>query len=85
MYFTASYIKICHRSDPELDTCIKNSVGELRPLLIKGIPELNIPSCEPLRVPEVVIDQGNGAVSLKSTYKNIEIYGPSKFIINQIK
>lgn len=68
-----------------METCIKNSVTELRPLLIKGIPEVNIPSCEPLHVPEVVIDQGSGAISLKSTYKDIKIYGPSKFVIKQIK
>lgn len=78
-------MNICHRSDPHLEECIKKSVTDLRPLLINGIPELNIPSCEPLRVSEVVIDQGGGPISLKSTYKNIEIFGPSEFVIKQIK
>ncbi|XP_023014651.1 protein takeout [Leptinotarsa decemlineata] len=80
-----TYFKICHKSDPDLGKCIKRSVEELRPLLTKGIPELNIPSCEPLCIPEVVIDQGTGSVALKSVYKDIKVYGPSKFVIKQIK
>ncbi|KAG5888306.1 hypothetical protein JTB14_022194 [Gonioctena quinquepunctata] len=80
-----SYFKICHQSDPNLEACLKKSVDELRPLLTKGIPELSIPSCEPLRIPEVVIDQGTGPVALRSVYTDIKVYGPSKFVIKQIK
>ncbi|CAH1164070.1 unnamed protein product [Phaedon cochleariae] len=80
-----SYLKICHRSDPNIEKCLKNSVEELKPLLAKGIKELNIPSCEPLLIPEVNIDQGSGPVALKSAYKDIKVYGPSKFVIKQIK
>ncbi|KAJ8953222.1 hypothetical protein NQ314_007387 [Rhamnusium bicolor] len=80
-----SSFKTCRRSDPNLQKCIKKSVEELRPLLTKGIPEFDIPSCEPLYIPEVVIDKGTGAVSLKSLYKDINVYGPSKFVIKHIK
>ncbi|CAG9832504.1 unnamed protein product [Diabrotica balteata] len=80
-----SYFKICSQSAPNLGKCIKKSVEELKPLLIKGIPDLDIPSVEPLHIPEVVIDQGSGPVALKSVYKDIKVYGPSKFIIKDIK
>ncbi|CAH1111899.1 unnamed protein product [Psylliodes chrysocephalus] len=80
-----SYFKICHQSDANLAKCIKKSVEELRPLLVKGIPDLDIPSVEPLIIPEVIIDQGSGPVSLRSVYKDIKVYGPSKFTIKDIK
>ncbi|CAH1369261.1 unnamed protein product [Tenebrio molitor] len=80
-----SFIKVCRRSDPHLNDCIKNSVEHLRPLLAKGIPEFDIPSCEPLCIPEVVIDQGSGAVAVRSTYRNVKVYGPSKFILRHVK
>ncbi|CAG9861419.1 unnamed protein product [Phyllotreta striolata] len=80
-----SFIKVCHQSDANLPTCIKKSVEELRPLLVKGIPDLDIPSVEPLNISEVVIDQGSGSVSLRSVYKNIQVHGPSKFVIKDIK
>jgi hypothetical protein len=83
--FSASFIKVCRRSDPHLNDCIKNSVEHLRPLLAKGIPEFDIPSCEPLCIPEVVIDQGSGAVAVRSTYRNVKVYGPSKFILRHVK
>ncbi|XP_017780986.1 PREDICTED: protein takeout-like [Nicrophorus vespilloides] len=80
-----SFLHICHRSDPHLNDCIKKSVEKLRPLLSKGIPEFGIPSCEPLRIPEVVIDQGAGPVSVKSIYKDIKVYGPSDFTLKHVK
>lgn len=78
-------MKICHRSDPNLKDCIKQSVEQMRPLLAKGIPEFDIPSCEPLWIPEVSIDQGTGSVALQSNYKDIKVYGPSKFVIKFVK
>ncbi|RZC41969.1 takeout, partial [Asbolus verrucosus] len=75
----------CHRSDPRLSDCIKNSVESLRPLLARGIPEFDIPSCEPLCIPEVVIDRGAGAVAVRSTYRDIKVYGPSQFVLRHIR
>lgn len=36
VYFTGSYMKICHRSDPQLNKCMKESFEKLRPFLVKG-------------------------------------------------
>ncbi|XP_025834607.1 uncharacterized protein LOC108734142, partial [Agrilus planipennis] len=83
--FLASFFKVCSRSDPNLNDCIKESVEQIRPHLEDGIPEFGIPRCEPLKIPEVSIDQGSGPVSLKSTFKNIEIHGPSKFGLKSVR
>ncbi|XP_050540297.1 uncharacterized protein LOC126904935 [Daktulosphaira vitifoliae] len=79
-------LRVCHRSDPNLNDCVKESIEELRPYLAEGIPELFIPSCEPLFIPEVVMNQGNkGSVSVQSIYRNIRVYGPSQFVLKSVK
>jgi hypothetical protein len=51
-----------------------------------GIPELFIPSCEPLYIPEIVMNQGNiNSVGVQSTYRNIRVYGPSEFVLKTLK
>ncbi|KAF7282490.1 protein takeout-like [Rhynchophorus ferrugineus] len=80
-----SFLKICSRSDPNLSRCIIDSVYQLRPLLAQGIPEFDIPPCEPLVIPEVTIDQGHGPISVKSCYRDIRVYGPSQFQIKGIR
>ncbi|XP_030766703.1 protein takeout-like [Sitophilus oryzae] len=80
-----SFLKICSKSDPNLKKCFIESVEHLKPYLAKGIPEFDIPPCEPLEIPEVVIDQGTGPVSVYSCYKNVKVYGPSQFEIKNIR
>ncbi|XP_025415711.1 protein takeout-like [Sipha flava] len=79
-------LRKCHRSDPDLNNCIKEAIEDLRPYLAKGIPELFIPSCEPLYIPEIVMNQGNiNSVGVQSTYRNIRVYGPSEFVLKTLK
>lgn len=68
-----------------MNECVKESIQNLRHLIARGIPEFGIPSCEPLCIPEVVIDQGTGPVSVKSTYTGVRVYGPSEFVLKSIK
>ncbi|GFG32729.1 hypothetical protein Cfor_03347 [Coptotermes formosanus] len=82
---TPSFLKVCHRSDPKLDECVMASVEGLRSHLVTGIPELRIPSCEPLEIKQLVLNQGHGAVSLTSTYKDIKVYGPTGFRLDAIR
>ncbi|XP_055850550.1 protein takeout [Episyrphus balteatus] len=76
--------RICRRSDPNLNGCIKNCVEDLRDRMPVGIPQLHIPPLEPLLVPEVKLDQDSGAVYLHSTYKDIEIRGLSQFDVENV-
>jgi hypothetical protein len=36
IFVAASYVKVCKKSDPDLDACLINSVETLRPRLNKG-------------------------------------------------
>jgi uncharacterized protein (DUF2345 family) len=49
---------------------------------LPGIPELDVPSIEPLTLPEIVVAQGAG---IKAVGKNIEINGPGNFVIKKLR
>jgi len=35
-YFSANILRTCHRSDPNLNDCIKQAIEDLRPYIAKG-------------------------------------------------
>ncbi|XP_011192233.2 protein takeout [Zeugodacus cucurbitae] len=79
-----SFVKICRRSDPNLDMCARNSLLAMKDLLHYGIPELFIPPITPLVVPEIKMDQDSGAIYLHSTFKNITVNGLGDFTLNEL-
>ncbi|XP_066248169.1 uncharacterized protein [Euwallacea similis] len=79
------YIKVCHRNDPKLPACIKESVEALRPVLQKGIPELDIPPIDPFRMQKVVIFDGVQIPNLKASMENLEVTGLGNFEISKVK
>ncbi|XP_073983767.1 protein takeout-like [Rhodnius prolixus] len=76
------YIHVCKRKDPNINNCIINSVEQLRPKLIKGIPELDVPALEPLHLPEVVISRGG---AFRAVGSNILVHGAGSFEITGLK
>ncbi|KAK9888496.1 hypothetical protein WA026_000747 [Henosepilachna vigintioctopunctata] len=71
-----SYITLCKRNDPELDKCILRAVEQIKPHLKKGIPELGIPSLDPLVVPYAGVSTGP---DFNATFENIEVYNVYEF------
>lgn len=67
-----------------MNKCARNALYALQDRLEYGIPELYIPAMEPLIIPEIKMNQDTGAVYLKSTYRNVEIFGMSKFMIKSL-
>lgn len=76
------FIHVCARSNPNLETCLTESVESLKPYLRKGVPEYNIPSLEPLLLKELVAAEGAG---IRITAKDVEAYGSSDFTITKLK
>lgn len=63
-----------------MSECYRDAVLHLRPYLEKGIPEMGLPSIEPLKIPEVTLNNGQGAsVSLNATLNNLVLAGGSKY------
>ncbi|XP_065203821.1 protein takeout-like [Planococcus citri] len=80
-----TFLKVCHQSDPLLDKCMKESLERLRPFLKTGIPELSIPSFEPLVIPEITMNQGKGSLNLQTTFNNLHLWGLSNFDVKDFR
>lgn len=52
--------------------------------LTSGIPELLIPPCEPLSIPEIRIKQNAGAIRMECIYSDVVISGLSNFTIRKV-
>lgn len=75
---------MCNKNDPNLKDCLRNAIESIRANLTEGIPELLIPPCEPLRIPEIRIKQNAGAIRMESQYSNVTISGLSNFTLRDI-
>lgn len=79
------YIQVCQRDDPNLASCINNSITVLKPYLKVGLTELDVPSMEPLLLDSVELKSGNNATRIAATLSNLKIWGPTSFIIQELK
>lgn len=67
-----SYIHVCGAKNPKLDDCVINSVISLRDKLRVGIPELDIPPVEPLKIERI---QLTDMPDFKTYGTNMELRG----------
>ncbi|ALC45393.1 CG14661, partial [Drosophila busckii] len=82
---TADYIQICHRNDPELSKCLKASIHKLRPYLVNGIDEINVPAMEPLYIGDLNILEAGAGGGLTVKAKKLNIFGASNFEITKMR
>ncbi|CAH2099573.1 unnamed protein product [Euphydryas editha] len=75
----------CKRDDPELEKCILKAVDEVKPRLLNGIPEVNVPAIEPFKVPTLKLDRTAPNLRIKATLRNMKAYGGSNFKIEKLK
>ncbi|XP_058803122.1 uncharacterized protein LOC131671030 [Phymastichus coffea] len=76
-----SYMKVCGRRNPKLNECVKDSVLQLKPKLQSGIPELDVPSLEPLYFDEVILAT---LPDFTAVAKNLTLNGLSNFEIRHL-
>lgn len=77
-------MKQCRKNDPKLNECLREAIELIRTNLVNGIPELLIPPCEPLSIPEIRIKQNAGAIRMESLYTDVSISGLSNFTLRSI-
>nr|XP_022918946.1 protein takeout-like isoform X2 [Onthophagus taurus] len=75
------FIHVCHQSDPELEQCIINAVEEVKPILVTGAPEYNIPSVEPMIIEDFIEEESSG---LTIQVKDVSTCGGSQFTVEKI-
>ncbi|CAK9807233.1 Protein takeout [Anthophora plagiata] len=82
---TPEYILPCSRSDPKIETCFQKTLNHLQPYLQKGISELDLPPIEPLIIPELGMENGQGAVRIKALFSNITVIGAGNYTITKAR
>ncbi|XP_072381017.1 putative beta-carotene-binding protein [Diabrotica undecimpunctata] len=76
------YFNVCKPKETDISKCIKENIEEIRPKLDDGIPEIGIPSINPLKIPFAELNIGK---EFKSSMKDINIYGINTFIVKDLK
>ncbi|XP_056633372.1 uncharacterized protein LOC130442972 [Diorhabda sublineata] len=77
-----SFIHVCQRDDPNLIPCLIASVEDLRPYLVEGVPEYNIPKLEPLVMTDFFSEEAAG---MKITVSNVSAWGCSDYFVRGLE
>lgn len=85
MHFSASYIHICKRNDPQVSKCVRESIEFLRPNLKSGINEIDVPALDPLKIPNIDIAAIVGTPTFRTLLQDISVYGASDFKLTKLK
>ncbi|XP_046477428.1 circadian clock-controlled protein daywake [Neodiprion pinetum] len=72
-----SYIKVCGRQNPKLNNCVLDSVSSMTTKLKMGMPELDVPSLEPLTLDKIILSDHS---SLRAIATNVKLFNLSNFI-----
>lgn len=76
---------ICTRNEPNINECIKHSIEVLRPFLVRGIPEIDIPSIDPIDIGDLLVAEHTRSNGIQITAKDIKSYGASSFVIKNLQ
>ncbi|CAO1440871.1 unnamed protein product [Diamesa serratosioi] len=81
------FLLVCHKGDPNLNQCVSNSVNNIKPYLVRGIPEYDIPGLEPILLGDLIVAEstGNNGQGLSITANDIKTYGTSDFVMTNMK
>lgn len=86
IYFAAVYfLKQCHKEDPNINECLKQSANFLVANMKRGIPELGITESEPIVIDELGIALGNGPDGYRASFRNIKAFGVSNVTITGVR
>ncbi|XP_041973777.1 uncharacterized protein LOC121729363 [Aricia agestis] len=75
---------VCPREEKALGRCLKDALNKLIPQLSTGVPQYDIPPCEPLLVPSLFVKQSAGPISVESSYSDVTVWGPSRMKIKHV-
>lgn len=84
-FFVAEYIIPCYKADPEINKCLRGTFNHLRPYLINGIKEIQVPSIDPFRIDKIVIENGQGAFRVRASFSNVTANGASNYTVTNIR
>ncbi|XP_014239028.1 circadian clock-controlled protein-like [Trichogramma pretiosum] len=77
-------VQVCPRNE-NYNECVKKQLEVLTPYLKKGIPAMKLPALDPLLLPSLTIDRNLESLKIKANMSNIQVFGGSNYIIDEIK
>ncbi|KAF5281611.1 hypothetical protein FQR65_LT02931 [Abscondita terminalis] len=77
--------KICKRSDPNLNDCLKDAIQIALPLMEYGIPEFGVPSIQPIEIPIWTTKKDPSTMTFEQTYSDIKIYNLAGSKVNSVE
>ncbi|XP_026762157.2 circadian clock-controlled protein daywake-like [Galleria mellonella] len=92
-YTTAEYyktkpdfIQTCLKSDPDFDECSRQSVQKLFHALGPGLPEIDVPPLDPMKIPKIRILQGDGPVNVNAALDDVTVtgFGETEVLLSQV-
>ncbi|CAG9819739.1 unnamed protein product [Phaedon cochleariae] len=73
----------CHINDKDLDRCLATTIeNAIKTIGSYGIPTMNLPSVDPVKIASVEISAGTTAVNLVQKYSDVKIYGLSDISVD---
>lgn len=60
-------------------------INLLRIPIFAGIPEINVPSIEPLIIQKMQMENGHGPVRMRGIFSNMTIHGGGNYTILSVK
>lgn len=77
------YINVCKWDPDTINDCARHSIEALRPTLIKGISELDVPGIDPFYIEQVIPVTG-GTSPIKATGRDIKVTGAGNFTLKSL-
>lgn len=81
----ASGFPKCSANDPNFKQCTTKAANDARPFLVNGIPELGVPSVDPLFVTQVVLKSGSQAVNVEVVLSNNTVRGLGRYVVSNLE
>ncbi|CAK1600168.1 unnamed protein product [Parnassius mnemosyne] len=78
------YIQVCKRDQETINECVRESIEQLRSKLLKGIPDLNVPSIDPFYISEISPPVGKNMRAFQAVGKDIVVSGAGNFTIKSV-
>lgn len=85
LFISADFLHVCRKSDSNLNECVYNSVKTLKPYLVTGIPEYDIPSLEPIDLGDLIVAGSKTGQGLYITVKDLKAFGASNWSLKNLK
>ncbi|XP_059055436.1 circadian clock-controlled protein daywake-like [Achroia grisella] len=81
-----NFIQTCLKSDPDFDDCSRQSVQKLFDALGPGLPEIDMPPLDPMKIPKIRILQGDGPVNVNAALDDVTVtgFGQTEVLLSQV-